>query len=113
MPVLHDFWVDKIPVDHILDRALLQLVVAEIDDSVADEEALEVDLGLGGSAGVEVEVVDAEGQVRDVLAGVGLACDPEVGLLVLGVEGEEVLEGVEVVVHGGHVVVLERRVLVC
>jgi hypothetical protein len=64
------------------------------DAPVADEDALQVD---GGGGVLDVVVVDGVGEGRHVDAGVGLAREPEVVGLELGVGGEEGDDGREVV----------------
>ena len=74
-------------INHKLVLAFLQLTIPKIHHPIPNKYTFEVDFDdvLFG-----VMSVDEDGQVGDVFARVGFACDEEVVFGVLGVVGEEV-----------------------
>lgn len=87
--------VGEVVVNHILSLALVEVAIFEVHDSVADQDSLEVDWV---GAGVLVELIDQYSQVWDVLAGIGLASDPESVLQVLRIFLEEINQSIHVIV---------------
>ncbi len=93
----------ELVVDEVLDRRFLEGAVLEGHDPVADQHPLQGDRVVGVVLVVEV---DLPGQVRDVLARVALASDPEgpvgVGweLLAPGEQGLEHVLGSHGVIDG-------------
>lgn len=77
IPIRERIRIDKVMVDQVLDRRLEKHIISEVDDTIADEQTPKFDLLIGGCGRIEVVMVDPEGEVGDVFACVGLACDPE------------------------------------
>jgi len=96
----NNFRVHEPSIDHILISAGLES--SEGHDAIANNDALKVDLL---SLSVLVVQIDQHSQIGDVLASVGFPSDEEEVLSVLWELGEEIEQGIEVVVGRFSVVV--------
>jgi hypothetical protein len=106
VPILPDFGIDEGTIDHVL--YLIVRKSKEIHNSVANHHPFQIDRRLR----VKVVLIDQHSEVRNVLASIGLACQPKRVALIFRVELEEVKQSIHVVYGRSHIAVVEGLIVV-
>lgn len=93
-PVLNDFRINKLVIDHKFGRAALKRSILESHNTVANHNALKID---SCSSCAVVEFIDFYSQIGNILACVRLSGNPECIGKIFRELFEEILQGIKII----------------